>query len=181
MMHFIYGTMTSGKTMDMLKNRRNHIESGLEVLTIGIDDGEVHTYKTIKSRAINSEVYPEILLRKETNIIEEINKFSNVDSIFIDESQFMTISQIRDLRKLSRTNKNIDIYCYGLLTTTDNQMWDSSRELILLSDYKQEIHSRCKKCGSKFATHHLKDTTTAWNDKESYQAVCYECWLENQK
>lgn len=177
MLNFIYGTMASGKTLELLKTRFNYNEAGLSTISIAIDDDKGS--KKIKSRALNAEITPDILLSKNDNIYKLLlEKSVKIDAIFIDESQFLTIEQIHQLKEFSNkaNHKNIDIYCYGLLTNTKNKIWKTSQELILLSDDTKEIKSRCQLCGQSNAKHHVKDKTKSWDDKNSYKSVCFECW-----
>lgn len=180
MLHFIYGTMGSGKTLDLLKMRYNYIESNLNTLTI-VSCDERGT-KEISSRAMRESVEPDLYISEEDDLYKELeNSEILIDGIFVDEVQFLTIEQIHQLRHYANQHPYCEIYCYGLLTTTDNEMWEASKELLLLAHDKNEIHSRCQKCGKRYASHHLKTKNGKWNDKSQYQSVCYECWLSENK
>lgn len=179
MIHFIYGTMATGKTLHLLSSRYNCIQSKIITKTIAISDQRGD--KRISSRALNESVEPDELINKDTDLFVLLDSDSSVEVVYIDECQFLTVEQVHQLRAFSTKYPNKDIYCYGLLTTTENDIWEASKELLLLAHVKEELHSRCQCCGKKYATHHVKNPNSDWSDKDGYLAVCFECWNQYKK
>lgn len=180
MLTFYYGVMNSGKSLQLMKTRYNYVSSRKNIVTIIPDykNGD----RTISSRAMKDEIEADTLIGEKDSIIDKINEINQVDeldAIFVDEVQFLTISQIRELRKIA-TLYHCEIYCYGLLTTTDNDMFGASKELLLMAHKAKQLHSLCQVCGNEYASHHIKHEG-AQHDKSSYESVCYECWKKNKE
>lgn len=180
MITFYYGVMSSGKSLQLMKTRYNYISSNKNVLTLIPNYNE--ECKTISSRAMKEVVEVDLVLDDKKSMEEQLSGLKDlkkVDAIFIDEVQFLNIGQVRELRNIAKKYE-LEIYCYGLLTTTDNDMFPSSKELLLLAHKAKQLHSLCQVCGNEYASHHIKHDGKQ-HDKDSYESVCYECWLEHQK
>lgn len=176
MLTFCYGVMSSGKSLQLMKTRYNYISTNKNVITVipDYDSGR----KTISSRAMKEEIEVDVVLKHDEFLKDCIENIDTIDAIFVDEAQFLTIPQVHELRKISVEN-NIEIYCFGLLTTTENEMFDASKELLLLSHKAKQLHSLCQCCGEKYASHHIKHEG-GQHDKDSYESVCFECWEKNK-
>ena len=100
----------------------------------------------------------------------------------------MTKDQIRQLWILSK-HHNIDIFCYGLKLSYKNELFEASKELLILADTVEEIKSMCSRCDSKATTHLRLIGDKAIFDgeecivgdicgKEKYLSVCQKCYHE---
>lgn len=170
---FHYGAMNSGKSLELMKFRYNLKQAGQNVLTLLPDYSEEH--RTISSRAMKEEIEPDLI----TNSIGKAWwNLCEADYILVDEAQFLTLEIILLLKRLAVYN-DIEIHCYGLLTTCDIEMWETSKELLLLADKVEEIPSLCEECGERKAKFHIKSPGGRL-DKDTYKSVCWGCHNANQ-
>lgn len=172
---FHYGAMNSGKSLELMKFRYNLKQAGQNVLTLLPDYSEDN--RTISSRAMKEEIEPEIISSDVEYILKDLQIELAYDSpiyLLIDEVQFLPVEVIYELKRLAEYDDLI-IHCYGLLTTCDIEMWETSRELLLLADKVEEIPSLCEECGERKAKFHVKSTGDQ-HDKDTYKSVCWDCW-----
>lgn len=147
---FKYGTMNSGKSIDLLKISHNYKESGKNplLLTSALDNRD--GYGLISSRIGISESALAIADSDNlVSIVEEfISKELTVDVILVDEVQFFTKSQIRQLATIVDT-LDIPVMCFGLKTDYENNLFEGSEELLVLADKLDEIKTMCWYCDKK--------------------------------
>ena len=106
--------------------------------------------------------------------------------VFIDEVNFIQPEQVHHLWKATK-ELDVDVFTYGLKTTYLNELFEASKELLILADTIEEIKSMCSCCHNK-ATTHLRyvngvpifdgDSCVVGdvNGEERYVSVCQECW-----
>lgn len=139
---FKYGTMSSGKSLQLLTfahQLKNNCIS-YQIMKPSID---TRTINTIKSRiGIEEEC---TLIGDAENVIMKIDL--NAKWILIDESQFLTKSQVDELAYIV-DNYNINIVCYGLRTDSNTYLFEGSKRLFEISDEIEEIVSYCT-CGNR--------------------------------
>lgn len=175
---FHYGAMNSGKSLELMKFRYNLKQAGQNVLTLLPDYSEDN--RTISSRAMKEEIEPDIISNVVENIVGIVRKQLMLNSkvyLLIDEAQFLFSSTVGVLKTLTEDN-NIEVHCYGLLTTCDIEMWETSQELLLLADKVEEIPSLCEECGERKAKFHIK-SSGGRHDKDTYKSVCWGCHNAN--
>jgi thymidine kinase len=113
-LHFLYSVMNAGKTTHLLQVRYNYIENGGHVLlfTSVIDDR--FGIGKVKSRlGLEAEAIP---LRKEDAIgaiVAAEHEKKPVTAVLIDEVQFMTADQVRQLAWIVDELK-VPVMAYGL-------------------------------------------------------------------
>ena len=84
------------------------------------------------------------------DFFEYVQNFKNekkVDAILIDEVQFLTKDQVRQICKISDT-LNIPSMCYGIRTDFRGELFEGSSELLALADNLIELKTVCD-CGRK--------------------------------
>ena len=170
-----------GKTIDLLKVAYNYEERGQSIMifTANIDDRyEVGTITTRIgiSRECNT-------FSNDTNLFYEITKrFSKPDCILIDECQFLTKSQVKQLTDIVDL-LDIPVICYGLRTDFKQNFFEGSEALMRLADKIEEIKTICD-CGSK-ATINMRlvngkattsDDQILIGGNDSYKSVCRKCF-----
>lgn len=179
---FRYGAMNSGKSIDILKVKHNYEENGRNVIlmTSVIDDrdgvGYVSSRIGLKQRAV--------LISKDSDTEEvihiEMGKSSqSINCILVDEAQFLTKEQVKQLSNIADYN-GIPVICYGLKNDFQNNLFEGSKALMEYADKIEEIKTLCKYCDSK-ATMNLRihDKTPVYHGEqikiggnESYVPVC---------
>lgn len=185
---FRYGTMGSGKSLDLLKVAYNYEENGLTsiILTSKIDDrygnDKVQSRTGIKREAIGID--------SETNIFEIIEYKkniigNNIGCILVDEVQFFKTHHIEELVNIVDIF-NIPVICYGLRTDFTLNPFEPIKYLMGVADEIEEIKTICSECTKKKAIVNArfdengKIVTTGniieigGNDK--YRALCRKCY-----
>tara|TARA_B100002019_G_C21246195_1_gene588403 strand:- start:803 stop:1432 length:630 start_codon:yes stop_codon:yes gene_type:complete len=200
---FFYSSMNSGKTLDLIKTFYNFVKIDSEgnpitdnviCLTSAADNrfgqGVIASRPLqTKLEAIpvseNDELYP--------ILINEVipNRKNPTELILVDEAQFFTAKQIRDLARIV-DNLNINVICYGLRTTFKGTLFSGSAELLGIADKIREIKNRCP-CGSKATMNLLFDSNKTpisdgndinIGDESQYISLCRKHFfdsLKNQK
>lgn len=199
---FLYGTMNSSKTANLLMTAYTQRSQGKKILltkpSIDIRGGK----STIKSR-VGLEEKVDFLIYPDKSLLQLIKVLirDKVDIILVDEAQFLTVKNVEELRFLS---KYVPIICYGLLTDYRTKLFPGSQRLIELSDYRKEIRytlslslGNCADCNENKAIVNAKyqrveDPFGMYPDKlviiregsdkpdlgaeEKYRPLCWQCW-----
>ena len=71
-----------------------------------------------------------------------------VDSILIDEAQFLTKNQVKQLGYVA-DKLNFPVMCYGIRTDFRGELFDGSSELLALADNLIELKTICSLCVRK--------------------------------
>lgn len=185
-LYFRYGSMGSGKTIDLLKVAYNYKERGQNVLllTSALDD----RYGKCKITTRIGIEEAAIAVSKEDNVFDLVsNTGSKVDAVLVDEVQFFSKSQIDQLSDVVDF-LGIPVICYGLRCDFRNNFFEGSARLMEIADKIEEIKTICK-CGKK-ATCNLRTIDgkpSISGDQifiggnESYVALCRKCYKEMLK
>lgn len=186
-LYFRYGTMNSGKSMDILKVKHNYEEQGKNVilLTTSVDDR--YGVGVVKSRTgLSSEAHViEELGCSISDFVQSENNLNRISCVLIDESQFLLEDSIMSLVEVV-DQLNIPVICYGLKNDFQNQLFEGSKRLIEMADKVEEIKTICWFCESKAimnmrmhggkAVYHGEQIQTGGN--ESYLPVCRKHYFD---
>lgn len=186
-LYFRYGTMNSGKSMDILKVKHNYEEQGKNVilLTTSVDDR--YGVGVVKSRTgLSSEAHViEELGCSISDFVQAENNLNRISCVLIDESQFLLEDSIMSLVEVV-DQLNIPVICYGLKNDFQNQLFEGSKRLIEMADKVEEIKTICWFCESKAimnmrmhdgkAVYHGEQIQTGGN--ESYLPVCRKHYFD---
>ncbi len=177
---FIYGTMNSGKSIQLLSTAHSYKEQGKSVLLLTPSTDTRDGVGTISSRIGLSE--EAMIIKPDTNLweLEGVNFFFNgYDAILVDEAQFLSKDQITQLAEIV-DQLNIPVMAYGLKNDFSNHLFPGSEQLVLLADKLIEMKTTCKWCNKK-ATMNLRvvDGAPAYEGEqvevggnEDYLSVC---------
>jgi thymidine kinase len=148
-LHFIYSVMNAGKTTHLLQVRYNYIENGGNVLlfTSLIDDR--FGVGKVKSRiGLEADAIP---LRKIDDIgaiVAAEHAKKPVTVVLVDEVQFMTADQVRQLAWIV-DELNVPVMAYGLKNNVYGTLFsDAIIAMMALAQDFQEIKQLCH-CGRK--------------------------------
>lgn len=179
---FRYGCMGSSKSAELLIVAYNYEQKGMNPIVLK-PATDTRDYGEIKSRiGINR---PCILFGESDDLRVLVNQYikeRKVDCVLVDESQFMSVEQVRQLYEVAVLD-DIPVICYGLKIDYKGHGFDASKELLILAHEINEIKTICK-CGKK-ATHHLLKVDGEYQfggsgifigDTE-FESVCGECFL----
>ncbi len=140
--------MNAGKSTALLQSNYNYQEKGMNTLLflpkIDADssDGKIHSRIGLVA---NAE-----LVDRDFNFFDFVsNKKIDraVHCILIDEVQFLSRDQIRQVCKIS-DELNIPAMCYGIRTDFQGKLFEGSSELLALADNLIELKTVCD-CGRK--------------------------------
>lgn len=153
-LYFYYASMNAGKSTTLLQADFNYRERGMRTLlfTAGAHDrggrGMIDSRLGITAQAIVFEPGTDLRV-----IVEEEHFKAPLACILVDESQFLSADQVRQLAHLA-DEVGIPVLCYGLRTDFQGKLFPGSAELLALADSLIEIKSVCE-CGRK-ATMNLR-------------------------
>ena len=189
-LHFKYGTMNSGKSIDLMRTAHNYEEQGYEILVM---KPSIDTKADNKlSSRINIERPVDILIKEDDSILKLLKEriTPNLSCIFIDEVQFLKKEQIDELFLITK-EFDIPIICYGLRNNFKMEGFEGSDRLLLIAEELQELKTLCK-CmktaryvGRKVNGEYTLDGDTividGKNDNVEYVPLCGECYLKKVK
>lgn len=179
--YYFYGTMNSAKSLNLLAKSHQFKEAGSKVLLMK-PTLDTRTIGKIKTRIGLEEEC--VLIHKDEDIEDKVYSMPYVDSIFVDEVQFLTKEQINQLWRIAK-NAEVRVFCYGLKTNFKNELFEASAQLLVVADKVEEIVSKCKYCDNKATTHNKisgsksksNEVGDIKNSKVIYESVCQECYV----
>ena len=147
-LYFSYAAMNAGKSTVLLQASYNYEERGMHSLLFTSALYAIAEEGRITSRI---GISADALLYGEADdlhawITREHRK-EKIDSVFVDEAQFLTKQQVWQLARVA-DRLGIPVLCYGLRTDFRGELFPGSAELLAIADNLREIRTICH-CGSK--------------------------------
>ena len=137
--------MNAGKTTKLLQSSFNYKERGMKTL--------LYTFK-FDNRFGESKIASRIGLNEVANtydnatqLYKEISKHKEIACILIDEAQFLTKNQVKELCQVV-DQLNIPVLAYGLRSDFLGEPFEGSMYLLLWADELVEVKTICY-CGKK--------------------------------
>ena len=186
---FKYSTMNSGKSMDLLRTVYNYEENGFKVLVM---KPEIDTRgdDTIVTRAGLSRKV-DILISKNAYILKLLRSkaedLENVKCVFVDEAQFLSVSQVNELFTFTKA-LDIPVICYGLRNNFRLRAFEGSARLLEIADVLEEFKTLCycgeiaRYCGRKVNGEYVSegdDVVIDGSDNVEYVPLCGEHYLSD--
>ena len=185
-LYFNYSSMNAGKSTMLLQANHNYLERGLMPV--------IYT-SHLENRFSENEIVSRIGLKHKsnifttkTNIYKDISKLSakfSVDCLLIDEAQFLTKDQVKQLGIIV-DKLDIPVMTFGIRTDFQGNLFEGSKYLLAWADNLKEIKTICH-CGRK-ATMVLKinssgkiileGTQIDIGGQEKYVSVCRKHFFE---
>ena len=147
-LYFNYSSMNAGKSTMLLQANHNYIERGMqpEIYTSNLDkrfgESEIVSRIGLKSKSnlfdIKTNIYKEILNK---------NDKKKIDCVLIDEAQFLTKNQVRQLGDIVDL-LDIPVLTFGIRTDFQGNLFEGSKYLLAWADNLKEIKTVCH-CGRK--------------------------------
>ena len=194
-LRFSYGTMSSGKSLQVLTTAHNFEQRNIHFLIFKSDIDTRDGSTTIKSRIGNGIERECISVSSELNFYDYIrdyiiqtNDSPELKWIIVDEAQFLTEEQVDQLSDIV-DYLDIDVYCFGLRTDFKTHLFPGSKRLFEIADKIDEIKSTCE-CGRKNLENarFTKDgklaiagAQTCVGGDDLYTAICRRCYKEKMK
>ncbi len=185
-LYFNYSSMNAGKSAMLLQANHNYLERGLMPV--------IYT-SYLENRFSENEIVSRIGLKHKSNIFttktdiyKDILKLSDkfsVDCLLIDEAQFLTKDQVKQLGIIV-DKLDIPVMTFGIRTDFQGNLFEGSKYLLAWADNLKEIKTICH-CGRK-ATMVLKinssgkiileGTQIDIGGQEKYVSVCRKHFFE---
>ncbi|MBP2622345.1 thymidine kinase [Streptococcus oricebi] len=146
-LYYKYGTMNSGKTIEILKVAHNYEEQGkgVVIMTSALDtrDG----FGVVSSRiGMKREA---IAIDEETDIFGYIDGMTEKPyCVLIDEAQFLSRHHVYDLARVV-DELGVPVMAFGLKNDFRNELFEGSKYLLLLADKIDEVKTICQYCSKK--------------------------------
>ncbi len=140
--------MNAGKSTILLQSSYNYRERGMHTLVLSpvVDDrfgiGKVSSRIGLQTESIAFSP-SENLFR----LIQKEHALKTVHCVLIDESQFLTKLQVRQLSDVC-DELDIPVLAYGLRTDFQGNLFDGSQQLMAWADTLNEVKTICH-CGRK--------------------------------
>ena len=147
-LYFYYSTMNAGKSTHLLQSAYNYSERDLNPLlfTAQIDDrfeqGKISSRIGLNAKAS--------LFNNNTNLLNEVNEQhtnKKIDCVLIDEAQFLSKAQVKQLTDIVDSLK-IPVLAYGIRTDFLGETFSGSAALLAWADKLIELKTICH-CGKK--------------------------------
>ena len=147
-LYFHYSSMNAGKSTALLQSSYNYAERGMQtlVLTPKLDDrygeGRVTSRIGIGADARIFDIHDNLF-----DLASEYLKTQELHCVLVDEAQFLTREQVRELCQLC-DKLDLPVLAYGLRTDFRGEPFEGSQYLLAWADNLKEIKTVCH-CGKK--------------------------------
>lgn len=182
---FNYGAMNCSKTAQLLTKNQALVDDGLKTCIVKPTLDRDALY--IASR-IGLKKKADIVLGNTDSIYGQAEYLyhDRVNHILVDEAQFLTLSQINQLRRIVN-DYNIPVSCYGLKTDFLSNLFPGSQRLLEISDNIYKMKTVCS-CGrgadfnvrkDKFGNYVTQGEQVVIDDGGNYDSECALCFIEH--
>jgi len=142
-LYFYYSTMNAGKSTSLLQAAYNYSERGMKTML----------YTALLDTRANGRIASRIGIEADAGRFSNETDFwnecanANPNCILIDEAQFLTKEQVKQLAKLV-DELSIPVMCYGIRTDFKGELFPGSAALLAWADTLHELKTICF-CGRK--------------------------------
>jgi thymidine kinase len=145
-LYFRYSAMNAGKSTALLQVAHNYEEHGRNV--------RIYT-AAVDSRFGKGIVTSRLGPQRNVEMFDETTDFEHaldgdtkdLACLLVDESQFLTIEQVRQLHRVAHVT-GVPVICYGLRSDFQGNPFPGAAYLLTLADSIEEIKTICA-CGRK--------------------------------
>ncbi|MBN2982879.1 MULTISPECIES: thymidine kinase [Cohnella] len=186
-LYFKYGTMNSGKSIEIIKVAHNYEEQGKPVLLFSPSIDTRSGHNRIGSRAgLTREAIP---VEDDTDLFESVKSFlpregrKRIYCVLVDEAQFLNKKQVLDLARIV-DELDIPVMAFGLKNDFQNNLFEGSYYLLAYADKIEEIKTICWYCDRKatMVIRYKDGQPVNEGDQiqiggnEDYKPVCRRCY-----
>lgn len=182
-LYFRYAAMNAGKSTALLQAAHNYEERGMRVLLFtaahdnragaGVIGSRLGLQRPVSTFGPDTDFAPEHLP-------------PDVACLLIDEAQFLTPQQVRQLHRLAHRGR-VPVICYGLRSDFRGEAFPGSAQLLTLADDLEEMKTICA-CARKASMNvrlaadgrrltEGEQVEIGGNDR--YRAVCPSCFYSD--
>jgi thymidine kinase len=185
-LYFYYSAMNAGKSTSLLQSSYNYRERGMHTLVMTASIDNRYGVGKVASR-IGIETEAQVFGSGDnlTNMIGTAHNEQTLHCILIDESQFLSKEQVKQLTYVVDI-LDIPVLCYGLKTDFQGELFSGSQYLLAWADKLVELKTICH-CGRKANMVVRLDgdgkpmregEQVAIGGNESYESVCRKHFRE---
>ena len=189
---FRYGSMSCGKSLDLLRVAFNYEEHHKRVHIFTSSKDTRYGENIVRSRTGLEK--PAVGVTDEMNVYEYIQKLPYpVDCVLVDEVQFLKKHHIYELADIV-DKMNIPVIAYGLRSDFRTEPFEGSTYMLILADEIEELKTLCHNCEKK-ATLNIRYSTVEGTrghakfiltegvqvqvgGNESYMPLCRKCYKD---
>ena len=147
-LHFIYSTMNAGKSTALLQASHGYRERGLETMVFTSSKDDRYGESEVVSRVgLRSPAHTYCESDNILKMVHDENEKHELSCILIDEAQFLTKDQVKQLGKIVDELK-ITVMAFGIRTDFQGELFEGSKYLLAWADKLKELRAVCL-CGSK--------------------------------
>ena len=181
-LYFRHGTMSSGKSLNLLAVAHNYEQKGERVVVIRPRLDERFGAGTVGSRTgLSREA--DILVDTDTRL--DPRAIAGAACVLVDEAQFLSAALVDQLRELT-WDLDVPVICYGLRTDFRTRAFEGSARLLEVADAIEEVKTVCHFCNRKAVFNLRISAGGAVTDgpqielgaDERYRAACGPCYRE---
>jgi len=147
-LYFYYSSMNAGKSTALLQSAYNYQERGMRpfIMSAALDDR--YGIGKVTSR-IGLAAEAQLFTNKDDllSILQTQHSSQPIDCILIDESQFLSREQVKQLTQVV-DHLDIPVLCYGIRTDFRGELFPGSQYLLAWADKLVELKTVCH-CGRK--------------------------------
>ena len=147
-LYFHYSSMNAGKSTALLQSAYNYQERGMRpfIMSAALDDR--YGIGKVTSR-IGLAAEAQLFTNKDDllSILQTQHSSQPIDCILIDESQFLSREQVKQLTQVV-DHLDIPVLCYGIRTDFRGELFPGSQYLLAWADKLVELKTVCH-CGRK--------------------------------
>lgn len=146
-LYYKYGSMNSGKTIEILKVAHNYEEQGKQVV---IMTSAIDTRAGVGIVASRIGMQREaVAITQDMDVYDYIARLSHKPyCVLVDEAQFLTKQHVYDLARVV-DELDVPVMAFGLKNDFRNELFEGSKYLLLLADKLDEIKTICQYCSKK--------------------------------
>lgn len=147
-LYFYYSAMNAGKSTILLQSSYNYRERGMSTLILQPEiDNRFGKGKVASRIGISADAQTFTTADNLLSFVRSRSESQPVDCILVDEAQFLTKAQVRQLSDVC-DELGTPVLAYGLRTDFQGNLFEGSQHLLAWADTLTEIKTICH-CGRK--------------------------------
>ena len=182
-LYFRHGTMSSGKSLNLLAVAHNYEQKGERIVVIQPRLDERFGAQTVASR-VGIRRDADILVDEDSTLDRRV--LAGAACILVDEAQFLSATVVDQLREVT-WDLDIPVICYGLRTDFRTRAFSGSARLLEVADAIEEVKTVCHFCNRKAVFNLRISAGGAVVDgpqielgaDERYRPVCGPCYRDH--
>jgi thymidine kinase len=183
-MYFRYSAMNAGKSTALLQVAHNYEEHGRKVVLFTAELDDRYDVGFVTSRL--GPQRKSLTFDTTVDFTRHLADAHNVSCVLVDEAQFLTPDQVRQLHRIAHVT-GVPVICYGIRSDFRGEPFPGAAYLLTLADSIEEIKTICS-CGKKATMNVRVDEEgnritsgeqIAIEGETRYLQLCGECFYQS--